>query len=350
MLAGTFVRSFRATRAENWWFSKIPPLLAVAYLEVARNSSESGHLGVLVGCFLCSISSVAAYGHIINDAFDVETDLRAGKPNRLFDTSWTERMLLCATFVLAGFGPALIAQYSARTLLILVLNFLWPTIYSLPVVRLKERGVAGLVCDALGSHVTPTLLALSLFEPAFPSPSSAFFPVVMTTWAAVLGIKGILHHQIIDRANDIRSGTVTFATNAIPERMSSFLTFFNLFAELPVSTALAVATWGWAPLVAVAFAAYCVLETVKYWLGFQFALTSEAWTVRRSVPFANESLYVLWLPVAAAIQLVATDPVWIWIPIGHVLLFYPNVAAQVTELKAVIRLARLRNPRIPRVR
>jgi hypothetical protein len=336
-------RSFRATRPGNWWFSKIPPLLAVAYLDILRLGTDPVLGALLLGCFLCSIAMVAGYGHVINDACDVETDLRAGKHNHMAGTSWTSRILLCASLLLAGFAPAAVVHYAPPTLLLLALNLLWPTVYSVPGVRLKERGIAGLACDALGSHVTPTLLAFSLFAMTSPAQPGLLFPVLMTAWAAVLGIKGILHHQIVDRTSDLSSGTVTFATRASPKRMSHFLTLFNLCAELPVSAALALATWRWAPLVPAALAIYCLLETIKYRLGFEFALTSEAWTRRRSVPFINESFYVLWLPLAAAIQLAASGLVWIWLPIVHVLLFWFNVAAQFAELKAVIQVADLPN-------
>ncbi len=337
-----FGRLFRAARPENWWFSKVPPLLAVAYLDILRIGCDSSRGALLLACFLCSISGVASYGHVVNDAFDVEADLRAGKHNHMADASWTRRFLFCATFLAAGFAPALVAHYSIPTLILLAVNLLWPTIYSLPVVRLKERGIAGLACDALGSHVTPTLLALSMFGMTSPQ-SGLSFPVVMTIWAAALGIKGILHHQILDRANDIRSGTATFATRSRPERMSRFLTFFNLYFELPISAVLVFSTWGWAPFVAAAFVIYCVVEMIKYRLGFEFALTSEAWMIRRSVPFANESFYVLWLPLGAAVQLAASEPVWMWLPVVHALLFYPNVSAQIAELKAIIRVADLPN-------
>jgi 4-hydroxybenzoate polyprenyltransferase len=339
----TAMRPFRAMRPENWWLSKIPPLLAVTYLDMVRVGSEPDRAVLALACFLWSISFVAAYGHVINDVFDVDADLRAGKPNHMAGVGGTRRALLCVTLLLAGFAPAFVAHYSATTLVLLALNFLWPTIYSLPGIRLKERGVAGLVCDALGSHVTPTLIALSMFETTSAARSGQLFPVAMVTWAAVLGTKGILHHQILDRTNDIRSGTVTFATKVRPESTSRFLTLFNLFVELPVSAALVWSMWGWAPLVALAFTLYCSLEMIKSWLGFQFALTSEAWTIRRSVPFTNESFYTLWLPLAAALQLAVSDRVWMWVPLVQVLLFYPKTAAQFAEIRAIIRVADLPN-------
>jgi hypothetical protein len=318
-------------------------VLAVAYLDILRVGGDRRRTGLLLGCYLCSICMVAAYGHVINDACDVKADLSAGKRNSMADVRFSRRVFLCAGLVLAGFAPTLVADYSATVLVLLALNYLWPTIYSLPGIRLKERGVAGMACDVLGSHVTPTLIVLSIFAMTSSAQPNSLFPVIMVTWAAVLGIKGILHHQIVDRGNDIRSGTVTFVTEARPDRLSRFLTFFNLYVELPVSACVVLVTWGWASSVAMAFAIYCVMEAIKYRLGFQFALTSEAWTVRRSVPFANESFYVVWLPFAAVLQLAASEPAWLWMPIAHVLMFHRNFVAQFAEIKAILRIADLPN-------
>jgi hypothetical protein len=334
-------RALKAVRPGNWWFSKIPPLLAVVCLDILRVGADPAHAQLLLGCYLWSIMAIAAYGHVINDAFDVESDESAGKPNQMAGVSWLRRAGLCVALLLAGFAPALIVEFSHLTLLLVGLNYLWPTIYSVPPTRLKERGLAGLACDMLGSHVTPTLIALSLFGITAP-PGSNWFAVILTLWSAVLGVKGILHHQVQDRDNDIRSDTVTYVTRASPQALSRFLTGFNLGVELPVSAALAYVTRDWAPCVTVALLAYCALETAKYRFGFQFALTSEAWTIRRSVPFINEAFYVFWVPLAAALQLAATGLRWVWVPIILVLGFYPNASTQLTDIRAVLRVARMK--------
>lgn len=331
------VRASRAVRPGNWWFSKIPPLLAVVCLDILRAGAAPSNALLLLGCYLWSIGAVAAYGHVINDAFDVESDARAGKPNQMAGVGWPRRMALCAALLLAGFAPALLVHFSHVALLLLALNYLWPTMYSVPPLRLKERGLAGLVWDVLGSHVTPTLLALSLF-----GATSRWFAVVLTIWAAALGTKGILHHQLKDRSNDIDSGTATYATRASRRSLSRFLTIFNIAVELPVSAALVYLTCDWAPCVAAAFALYCAIETAKYWFGFQFALNAEAWTIRRSFPFVNEQFYVLWVPLAASLQLAAGERHWVWLPIAVLIGFYRNVTAQLTDLGAVFRAARLR--------
>src|SRR5687767_6128697 len=135
---------FRWARPGNWWFSKIPPLLAVAYLAVLNQDIEFGRAALLLGCLVFSFSGVAAFGHAINDAFDIEQDRQAGKQNAMAALSWSGRSVVILAFLCAAFLPAIVAEYSATAILLLILNCLCPTIYSVPGVRLKERGIWGI--------------------------------------------------------------------------------------------------------------------------------------------------------------------------------------------------------------
>jgi 4-hydroxybenzoate polyprenyltransferase len=319
----------------------MPPLLAVAYLEILRGGLEPGKGAALLACVVFSVACVASYGHVINDIFDVEADRRAGKCNHMADATRFQGLTASSTFLCLGFAPALIMPYSIAAIVLLTLNYLWPTLYSFPATRLKERGLAGVICDALGSHLTPTLLVIGLLGVPATSASDWFFLFAVTTWAAVLGVKGILHHQIIDRAGDIQAGTITFATRASTQWTSRFMRAFNLFVEMPASATLAIVVYPWAPLVAYAFIVYCTIEATKYRLGFQFALTSEAWGVRPSLPFTNEAFYVFWLPVAASLQMALDNPLWIWVPALHAVLFHATLTEQANSVRSVLKVAKL---------
>lgn len=335
---------FAFARPGNWFFSKIPPLLAVAYLAILR-FGIAPHLATrLLASGLLSIFSVAIYGHVINDIFDQEADRLASKVNHVAALRPVCRVLLAGAFLIAGFLPALIADYSIGVLSLLMLNYLWPTIYSIPITRLKEKGLFGVASDAMGSHITPTLFILALFATSAPAGSptgQTGFALVATLWAGVLGLKGILHHQIADRDNDVQSGIVTFATRTRVEILQRFLTGFNLLIELPVSALFTVIVFSQCPLAIVAFVLYTGSEAMKYKLGFQFALTANPETIRASVPFANEMFYVLWMPMAAGIQLALDIPALIWLPLVHVVIFHRPVAQQVDDWRAVVKNATL---------
>jgi 4-hydroxybenzoate polyprenyltransferase/SAM-dependent methyltransferase len=327
-------RPFAFARPENWFVSKIPPLLAIAYIEILRAAMAPGPAARLLAAALLSIVCVAIYGHVVNDIFDLEADRRANKVNRLAAMNPVRRALLAMAFLVAGFLPALVAGYSAGALGLLALNYLWPTIYSVPATRLKEKGLLGVACDALGSHVTPTLFILAVFGAGLDA-----MAVVATLWAAVLGLKGILHHQIADRDNDLRSGVVTFATKADGKALQLFLIRFNLGVELPVSAVFALVIAPWCPLAIPAFLLYTASEAAKYKLGFQFALTADPAALRPSVPFTNEMFYILWLPLAAAVELGLEGPGFFWIPVLHAVTFRPPILRQRDDWQAILAQA-----------
>ena len=332
----------RFARFGDWWFSKIPPLLAVAYLVILRNDLNFSSAAPLLAYYLFSISCVAIYGHIVNDCFDVEPDQRAGKQNAMSEWSRATRAAFCLAFLCVGFLPSLVGAYSVGQLLLLALNYLWPSIYSLPGIRLKKRGILGVVCDALGSHITPTLLALSLFGgmESAASGRQITFSVVVTLWASVLGLKGILHHQLADRRNDVKSGVSTYVTEAGAESITRFLPWFNILGEAVVSAALVLVVYDRFPLAIIAYGIYCGLETAKYALGFQFSPSVDGSAIRASVPFANELFYILWFPLAAAVQLAVHDSIWFFLPLFHVAAFRRVFALQWCELKALHRATR----------
>jgi len=335
---------FAFARPGNWFVSKIPPLLAVAYLEILRFGVAPHDAGRLLASGLLSIFCVAIYGHVVNDIFDLETDRLANKVNLLADIRPVWRVLLIATFLIGGFVPALIADYSVGMLALITLNYLWPTIYSIPVPRLKEKGLFGVACDALGSHITPTLFVLALFASSAPAGSSIAqrgFALVATLWAGVLGLKGILHHQIADRDNDAQSGIVTLATKTRLEDLQRFLTGFNLLIELPVSALFTVMVSSWCPLAIIAFTVYTGSEAIKYKLGFKFALTAGPATIRATVPFTNEMFYVLWMPMAAATQIALDNPALFPLPILHLIIFRQPVVQQIGDWLAIIKNATL---------
>lgn len=322
-------------RFGNWWTHKIPPLLLVMYIELIRRHASLGAAVGAVCVLLCCVSCVAAYGHVVNDWTDIAEDQRAGKPNTMRDVRVGRRAALCAGLIVAAFLilTPFASAWPAR--IALAVNFLWPTLYSVPGVRLKERGLVGVLCDAAGSHITPTLFAFAAVTLFVPAPANAAVVTAVLLWATALGIKGILYHQIADRANDERAGVATYAATVDVTRLFAVLARYNLLLELPVSIFLTVAVAAFFPLAAVALGIYLTLECTKYVLGFEFAVSSDARLRRASVPFANEMFYTLWLPLAAAAQLALYDVSFAWLPILHGVLFREQIVVQFADTRAV---------------
>ena len=78
------------------------------------------------------------------------------------DSSPTRRGAFLVLFGLTGFTPLLLARTEPISYLLLATIYVSVTLYSIPPIRTKERGVLGPICDAAASHTLPTLLVLSL--------------------------------------------------------------------------------------------------------------------------------------------------------------------------------------------
>jgi len=328
-------QALRLVRFGNWWSHKIPPLLLVVYIELVRRHASPGAAVAGIGVLIVCVSCVAAYGHVVNDWCDIADDERAGKPNMMRGLPVSQRAALSLGFVVAGF--VVLAPFSnawpAR--LALAVNLLWPTLYSIPGVRLKERGLFGVLADAAGSHVTPTVFAFADTSLFAPGPANVVVVAAVLLWATVLGIKGILYHMIADRANDEVAGVATFAAKFDVSELFAMLAKYNLMVELPASLFLTIVIAAFLPVALGALVVYLALESTKYVLGFEFAVSSDAHLRRASVPFANEMFSTLWLPLAGAVQLALQNVPLAWLPVLHGLFFRDQIAMQIADARAV---------------
>jgi UbiA prenyltransferase family len=328
-------------RFGNWWAQKLPPLLFVAYVELIRRQASPRASLATIGVLLLCVSCVAAYGHVVNDWCDIADDERAGKPNAMRDLRPAQRAALCLGCVVVSF-TALVPWPVWPVWAILALNYAWPTLYSVPPVRLKERGLLGVLTDAAGSHITPTAFAFALAGAIAGGPGDPLLLAAVLCWATALGLKGILYHQIADKANDERAGVVTFATARDASALSAALARYNLWVEVPISLCVVALIATLVPLAVVALVLYVALEFTKYRLGFEFAVSADARLRRPSVPFANEMFYTLWMPLAACVQLAVRDAWLAWLPLAHCVLFGQQVIVQFRDASAVAGQFRLR--------
>ncbi|MFC2169811.1 UbiA family prenyltransferase, partial [Acidobacteriota bacterium] len=191
-------------RADNWLYSKIPPLLAVGYGIILVNKIEFPLGFPSLFFLLISICSVAAYGHIVNDISDTHEDRVRGKINFAARLSPIKRLAICLFFIISGFSPFFFYDFGLTAIILLLINYLLPTLYSVPLIRLKERNRIGIVADALGAHAIPTLfLALAMIYVKPGSGNLGFFVAASAgIWAFFLGLRGIIFHQLLDRRFD----------------------------------------------------------------------------------------------------------------------------------------------------
>jgi 1,4-dihydroxy-2-naphthoate octaprenyltransferase len=165
------------------------------------------------------VASLALYGAsavLVNDYFDIPSDMAAGKkraiyyvaPRYLVVLFFSLTALGFASVILAG-GPLLVLLYS--TMYALALS------YSVPPFRFKGRGYLSLAVDVLVEKPLPGLLLFVYFQ-HIGIDAVVFVLLALATHTAVQ-----VRHQLEDYKADADAGTKTFVVVVGSERASRLL-------------------------------------------------------------------------------------------------------------------------------
>ncbi|MFC3196181.1 UbiA family prenyltransferase [Parapedobacter deserti] len=212
------MKLFGIIRAPEWWGYKLPPLLSVGYATALTSGTTLYHVAPLFLFFLGSLAIGAVYVSIINDITDIEEDIAVGKTNRMANLSplWRGALITGCLAIGGIFGYFMWPDIQT----IIFYTFAWMSfsLYSLPPFRFKERGLLGVLCDACGAHLFPSLLMVSGISYTVGMEIDYYWLTLVAIWALMFGCRGILWHQFLDRENDIKTNISTFATRIAPER------------------------------------------------------------------------------------------------------------------------------------
>ncbi len=222
----------QTTRAVEWWEYKFSPIFATVYATAFLLGVSIISLWPLLLLALFALVPGAAYVSVINDLTDRKDDLASGKQNRLVGRSRTFIALTLACCVLPG---ALVAIYWRHDLLLLTIylaNWTVFSLYSLPPVRLKKRGLLGVLADASGAHLLPTLLVVSLVYRWREVSIDFLWFAAVAVWSLSYGLRGILWHQLSDAENDQKAGVHTFVLRHGRSNLHRLGTFVVFPAEL----------------------------------------------------------------------------------------------------------------------
>lgn len=198
-------------RSADWWEFKLVPIFAVFYASAAVVQTPVSSLWRTAALLLFSMIPGAVYVSLINDVTDREADRAASKVNTLTDVSRAVVAGLLGTVMAAGLAFAW--RWRGDTPLLASYLAAWVSfsLYSLPPFRLKGRGLLGVLSDACGASLFPTLVAVILVYRGAGRPVDESWIVPTGVWALAYGVRGILWHQLTDRENDRASGVHTFA-------------------------------------------------------------------------------------------------------------------------------------------
>jgi 4-hydroxybenzoate polyprenyltransferase len=252
----------RTLKTDQWWGSKIPPLLGVAYLATAvRAEPPSPALLSLQLCvFLVACLGIGGLGYLVTDAFDVEEDRRSGRPNGWAGRSIAQRVLLVGALLLATWLPWRWLPNGGRAAWLVAVELALFLAYAVPPLRLKERGLAGVMAAASYAHVLPMVVAWVTFAPARWTPWELATGVVFAAWMLPLGMRHLLRHQHDDLDADRLAGVRTYAVRH--GRSATMALIVDRL--LPLEASATLLALGWlapsAPLLAMGFAAHAAWE------------------------------------------------------------------------------------------
>jgi 1,4-dihydroxy-2-naphthoate octaprenyltransferase len=203
-------RLVEVARAGEWWEYKLVPILAVFYATALVLRVPITSLWPAALTLLAALVPGAVYVSLINDLTDRKEDSMAGKVNRLAGRSASAMALLIGFPVAAGLffawmwrdDPLLLVPYLAA----------WAafSLYSIPPFRLKARGFPGVLADACGAHLLPTMVGAALVFRATGAAPSLLWLASAGIWALAYGLRGILWHQLLDAEHDRAAAVRTF--------------------------------------------------------------------------------------------------------------------------------------------
>src|SRR4029078_7642819 len=156
-----------------------------------------------------SIVSVAIYASAVNELTDRVDDAAAGKRNRAAGGPVSVTALV-AVAVAAGLAFAWHWRDDRPLLVCYLAAWLAFALYSIPPVRLKNRGFAGVLCDAAGEQMFPALASVFVACLGTPRAPSAAWVAAVAVWALAVGLRGLVWHQLKDVENDRAAGPPAF--------------------------------------------------------------------------------------------------------------------------------------------
>jgi 4-hydroxybenzoate polyprenyltransferase len=252
-------------RAGEWWEYKLAPIFAVFYATALTLRVPVYTLWPTALTILLALVPGAAYVSVINDLTDRDEDLAAGKSNRLVGKSRGYVALLIAITVAAGLAFCFLWRSDPLLLSVYLAAWLAFSLYSLPPFRWKARGIFGVLCDASGAHLFPTLVAVVLTYRGAGKPIDPLWLGAIALWSFAYGLRGILWHQLTDRENDQAAGVRTFVQRH-PAHVAARLGTHVVF---PIEViALAVLLWrmpSFAPLVSLSAYLFFVVRRFRRW-------------------------------------------------------------------------------------
>lgn len=316
-------------RPRAWWFNKVPLSILLVLLLIDGEPLTSSALAALVGV-IAVVCCVANYGYALNELFDVDEDRRGGRANVATAVS---RARMWSIIALSAAGALLMAVLLAGLAggALTAAELLLPLAYSIPPLRLKERGWLGVVADAAAAHVYPALLALLVVQ--YLSIRSYALPFLLTVgiWSVAVGLRGILSHQLQSDEHDRAANLPTVVHRYGHATIESLVVFGLLPIELAAFCGAILQSQA-TTLFKTAWLVFVLYEFLKFKLN-AFPVVVFRREGQPHLPFVDEGFYKVWGPLALALDAALSDPLYLVLAPLYALLFRPHLLMEWAHIR-----------------
>ncbi|MDD3858564.1 MAG: UbiA family prenyltransferase [Bacteroidales bacterium] len=198
-------------RTKDWLFTKFLFNIAVISVISITFNIDFKHVLYIISVFCIYLFSVGSLGYFINDYFDIETDLLAGKKNFCSKlTNYQIVAIILGLFTIAIILAVIIPTNKIAYLIMVGIQISLFILYSAHKTRFKTN-ILGVFSDSLFSFVIPALISVCFIDAFHKIAISFYLTCGFVLWLFLIGLRSILSHQKIDFENDITSGVKTFA-------------------------------------------------------------------------------------------------------------------------------------------
>ncbi len=234
--------------------------------------------------FLVFSTFATTFGYLVNDYADIELDRRHGKSNTFEDDSRLKALAVVGTVLLLTLICAVPFLSQPAFVVLLIAWIIISAFYSLPPLRLKERGPVGLIFVVLAQRLLPVLIIFAAFH------FSHYWELaVIGLYVLFRGVSSDVNHQLQDWQRDRATGTKTFAVHSGIQRVQRL---FRFSLEAEKILLLLILVWFVYILHERGLWLLIVLSilVLMYIAAYGYAIVSVLWSEREVVvnPFTSE--------------------------------------------------------------
>lgn len=333
------------TRWNEWSESKLPLLLtALFYLALlALSSSGSAPAGrgtpagqalepaallQRLGVILVVACLGLAFGYVLNDFADRDVDRRAGKPNLVGGLGPTAGGALLVGLAVAGVGSLWLFYGQPWVIELALLCYVVGAAYSLPRLRLKERGLLGLIVGAAAQGSLPALAIFAIFD------SLGWEALLFGFLLLLICLRWMLIHQVLDLTADREAGVRTYVAQYGRESAQRQLRRLVLPMELACLGAVLVMMVARLPALGLLLIPYPLYVGARIVLagGVRSAFSLDGYDRQ---PFAD--FYLIYLPLSLLLLLILSQPLLFPMAVVFVLLQRRSLRRAAAALQLLLR-------------